>query len=215
MATHSSILAWGVLWTEEPGRLQSMGSQRVGHDWVTNTFTLGLFHIVTYQLCVVIWYIHPCSWQRAPTALGISWSERRTRASSAMLMKWLWESPQIIQGWELMAWGTAYMVREPDPSGEGRGAGHWVRSVTNGWWFIELCLGNEASTEKKAELLALESIRVGEQEALRGMWWAREQGRFRALCTLQIFHWQLICSLDNNWQCEWMFLWVLWVILAN
>ena len=32
MATHSSILAWGSPWTEESGRLQSMGSQRVGHD---------------------------------------------------------------------------------------------------------------------------------------------------------------------------------------
>ena len=33
MATHSSILAWEILWTEEPGGLQSMGPQRVGHDW--------------------------------------------------------------------------------------------------------------------------------------------------------------------------------------
>ena len=32
LATHSSILAWRVPWTEEPGRLQSTGSQRVGHD---------------------------------------------------------------------------------------------------------------------------------------------------------------------------------------
>ena len=32
MATHSSILAWEIAWTEEPGRLQSMVSQRVGHD---------------------------------------------------------------------------------------------------------------------------------------------------------------------------------------
>jgi len=32
MATHSSILAWKIPWTEETGRLQSMGSQRVGHD---------------------------------------------------------------------------------------------------------------------------------------------------------------------------------------
>ena len=31
-ATHSSILAWGILWTEEPGKLHSMGSQRKGHD---------------------------------------------------------------------------------------------------------------------------------------------------------------------------------------
>ena len=32
MATHSSILAWKIPWTEEPGKLQSMGSQKVGHD---------------------------------------------------------------------------------------------------------------------------------------------------------------------------------------
>ena len=32
MATHSSTLAWKISWTEEPGRLQSMGSQRAGHD---------------------------------------------------------------------------------------------------------------------------------------------------------------------------------------
>ena len=35
MATHSSVLAWRIPWTEEPGGLQSTGSQRVGHDWVT------------------------------------------------------------------------------------------------------------------------------------------------------------------------------------
>ena len=34
MATHSSILAWRILWTEEPGRIQSMGSQTVRHNWV-------------------------------------------------------------------------------------------------------------------------------------------------------------------------------------
>ena len=36
MAIHSSIIAWKIPWTEEPGRLQSMGSQRVGHNWVTS-----------------------------------------------------------------------------------------------------------------------------------------------------------------------------------
>ena len=35
MAAHSSSLAWKIPWTEEPGGLQSMGSQRVGHDWAT------------------------------------------------------------------------------------------------------------------------------------------------------------------------------------
>ena len=33
MATHSSILTWSILWKEEPGGVQSIGSQRVGHDW--------------------------------------------------------------------------------------------------------------------------------------------------------------------------------------
>ena len=38
MANHSSILAWRIPWTEEPGGLQSTGSQRIRHDWATNTF---------------------------------------------------------------------------------------------------------------------------------------------------------------------------------
>ena len=39
MATHCSILSWIIPWTEKPGELQSMGSQRVEQDWVTNTYT--------------------------------------------------------------------------------------------------------------------------------------------------------------------------------
>jgi len=39
MATHSNIPAWRSLWTQEPGGLQSMGSQRVRHGGATNTFT--------------------------------------------------------------------------------------------------------------------------------------------------------------------------------
>ena len=48
MATHSSILAWRIPWTEEPGGLQSMASQRVG--WATNTFTFSFI------------YSSPCKW---------------------------------------------------------------------------------------------------------------------------------------------------------
>ena len=40
MASHSSTLAWKILWTEEPGRLQSMGLLRVGHDF---TFTFHFY----------------------------------------------------------------------------------------------------------------------------------------------------------------------------
>ena len=39
MATHSGILAWRIPWTEKLGGLQSMGPERVGHNWVTNTHT--------------------------------------------------------------------------------------------------------------------------------------------------------------------------------
>ena len=39
MATHSSILAWRIPCTEEPGGLQSMSAKRAGHNWVTNNFT--------------------------------------------------------------------------------------------------------------------------------------------------------------------------------
>ena len=42
MAIHSSTLAWKISWMEEPGRLQSMGLQRAGHDWATSLFFL--FH---------------------------------------------------------------------------------------------------------------------------------------------------------------------------
>ena len=53
MATHSSILVWEIPWTEEPGRLQSMGSQRVRHDLATKQqhvlihllMDTGYFHI--------------------------------------------------------------------------------------------------------------------------------------------------------------------------
>ena len=51
MATHSSILAWKIPWTEEPGGLQSKVSQRVKHDWVTK-------HTHTQIYVIVCLYIH-------------------------------------------------------------------------------------------------------------------------------------------------------------
>ena len=39
MATHYTVISWRIPWTEEPGGLLSLGSQRVGQDWVTDTFT--------------------------------------------------------------------------------------------------------------------------------------------------------------------------------
>ena len=44
MATHSRTLAWKIPWTEEPGRLKSMGSLRVGHDWATSLSLFTFMH---------------------------------------------------------------------------------------------------------------------------------------------------------------------------
>ena len=61
MSIHSSTLAWKIPWTEEPGRLQSMGSQKVGHHWATllSYFNKTLLHKRS-------WVIKPGPW---------SWSE--------------------------------------------------------------------------------------------------------------------------------------------
>ena len=66
MATHSSILAWSIPWMEDPGRLQSTGSQRVGHDWVTS-LSLSLRYNWHVLMCnfklysVMSWYMNT-SW---------------------------------------------------------------------------------------------------------------------------------------------------------
>ena len=63
MAPHSSTLAWKIPWTEEPGRLQSMGSRRVGHDWVTS---LSLFTFMHWRR----------KWQPTPVFLpGEPWGQ--------------------------------------------------------------------------------------------------------------------------------------------
>jgi len=57
MATHSSILAWRISWTEEPGGLQLVGSQRVGHDWASNTHSY-----FSYFLLLFLPYSIKISW---------------------------------------------------------------------------------------------------------------------------------------------------------
>ena len=63
MATHSSILVWRIPWTEDPGRLQSMGSQRIGYDWVTNTPlasipSLGLLASLTFSTNLLLYFLN-------------------------------------------------------------------------------------------------------------------------------------------------------------
>ena len=51
MATHSSMFVWRIPWAEDPGRLQSMGFQRVRHNWATNTHTHTHTHTKPNPLC--------------------------------------------------------------------------------------------------------------------------------------------------------------------
>ena len=74
MATHSSILAWRIPWTEEPSTLQFMGSQRVGHDWVTKhrykskiysinvdiDFNVQTVFLIKFWNCMYIHYYQSC-----------------------------------------------------------------------------------------------------------------------------------------------------------
>ena len=71
MATHSSVLIWKIPWTEEPGTLQSLGSQRVGHDWVTNTHT----HTPFGQSCMGVLATSTTSWNPINTA----WLQAQSR----------------------------------------------------------------------------------------------------------------------------------------
>ena len=83
MTPHSSTLAWKILWTEEPGRLQSMGSLRVRYDWVTS---LSLFTFLHWRR----------TWQPTPVFLpgeSQGWGTWRAStygiAQSRTRLKWL------------------------------------------------------------------------------------------------------------------------------
>ena len=77
MATHSGILAWRIPRAEELSRLQSMGSQRVGHDWASNTFNFHLKEIYVntsffpFQLILSSKYLQ---YVRQPLCASVSFS---------------------------------------------------------------------------------------------------------------------------------------------
>ena len=100
MATHSSTLAWKIPWMEEPGRLQSMGSLRVGHEWVTS---LSLFTFMHWRR----------KWQPTPVFLpgesrdgGAWWAVMYGVAQSWTRLKWLSSSSSnsdyITSSWRLV-----------------------------------------------------------------------------------------------------------------
>ena len=87
MAPHSSTLAWKIPWTEEPGGLQSVGSQRVRHDWVTS---LSLFTFMHWRRkCNPLW--NSClensrdgrAWWAAVYGVAQNWTRPKQLSSSS------------------------------------------------------------------------------------------------------------------------------------
>ena len=86
MATHSCILAWRSPWTEEPHWLQSMESQRVGHDWVTNTFTFTLSIDASH-----IFWKKVTKFENQPLLIGSKYKRERAPQGfiSSQIQNWL------------------------------------------------------------------------------------------------------------------------------
>ena len=99
MATHSSILDWRISWTEESGGPQSMGSQRVGHDWVTNTV------------------LHPIprhKWEQRPSFDQLSYGtvscKAITRSRVLTWQGWTKQNPSVRKTTDL--WGRRCRLQE-------------------------------------------------------------------------------------------------------
>ena len=114
--THSSILAWRILWTEELCGLQSMGSQRVGYDWVTFTFSvyLGLKSNMEKAMAPhssnLAWKI---PWMEEPGRLQSMGSLRVrhdwvTSLSLFTFIHWRrkWQPTPVFLPWESQGWGS-------------------------------------------------------------------------------------------------------------
>ena len=101
MATHSSTLAWKIPWMEEPGRLQSMGSLRVGHDWATSLWL--------FLSCIGAGNGSPlqCSFLENPWDSGAWWAAVPGVAQSWTRLKWLSsiDTKMNSKGWIFMRSG--------------------------------------------------------------------------------------------------------------
>ena len=109
MTTHSCTLAWRIRWTEEAGRLQSMGSQRVGHNCMTNTNTHTHTHTHTHTqeckthavlLSILGWEV--CLEDSRAQEEG----SRDRLVLELMRQKGQNIAPESMKGWSLCNWGT-------------------------------------------------------------------------------------------------------------
>ena len=101
MATHSRILACRIPWTEEPGGLQSMGSQRVGHNWVTKHIVpaprqLTLEQCRLWRSCFLAMENLPVTWQPALPLLSFT---LQIQLDHAVLQKYIFPEKNISSQW--------------------------------------------------------------------------------------------------------------------
>ena len=101
---HSSNLAWKIMWTEEPDRLQSMGSQRVGHNWVTSLSLSSCFGITEWKKNENSLLIEnnsliitsPKSWQWTNNLYSILIKNGHHRAMVYLCLHKTWEMCQLL-----------------------------------------------------------------------------------------------------------------------
>jgi len=108
MATHYSVLAWRILWTEEPGGLQSMESQRIRQDWTTNTFA---FSFQATQTSLVAQTVNRLSMMRETRVRSLGWEDPLEKEmaihSSTIAWKTPWtEEPSRLQSMGLQRVGN-------------------------------------------------------------------------------------------------------------
>ena len=97
MATHSSTLAWQIPWTKEPGRLQSIGSLRVGHDWVPSVSLFTFMHWRRKWQPTPVFFSGESQGQRSLVGCCLwgctvrdNWSDLAVKNPPAMWETWVW-----------------------------------------------------------------------------------------------------------------------------
>ena len=112
MATHSSITAWRIPWTEEPGELQSIGSQRVRHDWVTNMNTDPSTE--TYNHAVMEMQVDPRpatqgTWLQSQLTAWLKHPDRHWASTTQLRHSWI---PDTLKRGDITHFFLCYLILE-------------------------------------------------------------------------------------------------------